>query len=72
MSEFGINLAKSWVVGDHPSDIIMGKNAGCKTAYLLTGHGTKHLQELELKRIKPTIIMKDFLSAAKRIREYEN
>ncbi|MBU4204493.1 MAG: HAD family hydrolase [Nanoarchaeota archaeon] len=67
VSEFGINLAESWVVGDHPSDIIMGKNVGCKTAYLLAGHGTKHFQELELKRINPTIIAEDFLYVAKQI-----
>jgi D,D-heptose 1,7-bisphosphate phosphatase len=67
-SEFKINLKISWVIGDHPSDIIMGKNAGCKTAYLLTGHGRKHYEELEMKGITPNIIVYDFLSAAKQIR----
>ena len=52
-SEFKINLKISWVIGDHPSDIIMGKNAGCKTAYLLTGHGRKHFEELKMKGIPP-------------------
>ena len=68
VSEHGINLPESWVIGDHPSDIIMGKSAGCKTAYLLTGHGTKHFQELENKKINPTIIAEDFLYAAKQIK----
>lgn len=72
MSEFRIDLAKSWVIGDHPSDVLMGKNAGCKTAYLLTGHGTKHFQELESNKIEPTIIAPDFLSIARGIDQYEN
>lgn len=69
---YEIELAKSWTIGDHPSDIIMGKNAGCKTVYLLTGHGKKHYNELEEKKIKPTIIAENFLSAAKCIIKYEN
>ena len=60
---YGIDSIDSWVIGDHPSDIMMGKNARCKTIYLLTGHGRKHLGELEEKRVRPTIIANDFLSA---------
>ena len=67
-SEFEIDLTISWVIGDHPSDIIMGKNAGCKTAYLLTGHGKKHFEKLKMKGIKPDIINIDFLSVAKQIK----
>ena len=66
-SEFGIDLASSWVLGDHPSDIIMGRNAGCMTAYLLTGHGQKHCLELGHKGIVPSIVEAGFLSAARRI-----
>ncbi len=45
-----INLGESWVIGDHPHDINMGKKAGTKTIYLLSGHGAKHFYE---KREKP-------------------
>lgn len=72
VSEYKINLGKSWVIGDHPSDIIMGINAGCKTIYLLTGHGTKHLKELDELNIKPTFIASNFLYASKYIKQYEN
>ena len=30
-TEFGIDLKSSWVIGDHPHDIELGRNAGCKT-----------------------------------------
>jgi D-glycero-D-manno-heptose 1,7-bisphosphate phosphatase len=59
----GIESRDSWVIGDHPSDITMGRNARCNTVYLLTGHGRKHLSELEEKEVRPTIIVNDFSSA---------
>ncbi|MEM2918749.1 MAG: HAD family hydrolase [Candidatus Altiarchaeota archaeon] len=72
ISEFReISLEDSWVIGDHPSDVLMGINAGCKTAYLLTGHGEKHLNELQASGIKPTIIAKNFMQAAKEILKYK-
>ena len=32
--DFNIDLCKSWMIGDSKSDVMAGKNAGCKTAYL--------------------------------------
>lgn len=32
--EHGIDLAQSWMVGDRESDILCGKNAGCRTIWL--------------------------------------
>src|SRR3989338_215248 len=43
----------------------MPKNAGCKTVYLLTGHGEKHKKELDGKGIKPDFISKNIYEAAK-------
>jgi D-glycero-D-manno-heptose 1,7-bisphosphate phosphatase len=34
-SEHGIELPASWMIGDSDIDIEAGRNAGCKTAYLL-------------------------------------
>jgi histidinol-phosphate phosphatase family protein len=66
-SEFEIDFANSWMLGDHPSDISFGMNAGCKTVYLLTGHGEKHLNELEDDEIKPDLIANNFLEATNHI-----
>lgn len=60
--EFNIDLKNSFVLGDHPHDIEMGKNANCKTIYLLTGHGEKHKQKLNTK---PDFIANNLLEAAK-------
>ena len=62
IEQYDIESADSWAIGDHPSDIIMGRKAGCKTIYLLTGHGSKHVGELE-EEAKPTKIANDFSSA---------
>ncbi len=43
---YGLDLAKSFIIGDHPSDVECGLNAGVTPLYLLTGHGQKHKNEL--------------------------
>jgi len=35
--EFDIDLANSWMIGDRPSDVITGVNAGAKGILVLTG-----------------------------------
>jgi len=60
--EFNLDLGKSFMVGDHPHDVEFGKNAGCKTIYLMTGHGEKHFKEL---KIKPDFVAHSLLEAAK-------
>ncbi len=62
--EFDIDLKNSWVIGDHPHDVEMGIKAGIKSIYLLSGHGQKHFQELEIKNIKPAFIAKGLLEAS--------
>jgi len=72
LSEYKIDLDGSWMIGDHPSDVQFGVNAGIKSVFLLTGHGKKHLHELEEKNIEPTIMAKNFLDAAKSIKNYSH
>ncbi len=67
IKEFDVNLKESWMFGDHPSDIQFGINGGCRTVFLTSGHGEKHIDELKTLKIKPTIISSDFLSAVKEV-----
>jgi D-glycero-D-manno-heptose 1,7-bisphosphate phosphatase len=67
VDKFDVNIKMSWMFGDHPSDIQFGINSGCKTVFLTTGHGDRHVDELPSLKIKPTIISNDFLSAVKEI-----
>jgi len=67
VKDYNIDAKESWMIGDHPSDICFGINAGCQTVYLCTGHGPKHYKELEEENIIPTFTAPDFLSAAQLI-----
>ncbi|MFX1279804.1 MAG: D-glycero-alpha-D-manno-heptose-1,7-bisphosphate 7-phosphatase [Promethearchaeota archaeon] len=69
--EFNVSIQDSWMMGDHPSDIEFGINAGCKTVFLTTGHGNRHKEELESLGISPTMISDNFLEAAKKILQYD-
>jgi len=62
--EYKLNLKECWVVGDHPSDILMAKKAGCRSVYVLTGHGQKHIGEA---KDKAEFIATNLLKAAQYI-----
>jgi histidinol-phosphate phosphatase family protein len=64
-SEYEIDLANSWVVGDHPQDAELAINAGARGIYVLSGHGQKHLPELSVS----CDIVKDIGEAVERIIE---
>lgn len=44
--DHGIDLQHSFVIGDHPHDVVLAETVGASGIYLLSGHGGKHLQEL--------------------------
>ena len=68
-NQWDIDLESSWMIGDHPSDIQFGINGGYKTIYMITGHGKKHLRDLEVKGIIPTLVHSNFLEAVEEIRK---
>jgi len=55
--DFGIDLAKSFMVGDTERDILAGRNAGCTTIGVRTGYG------LEGSRVEPDHMFDDLLKA---------
>ena len=55
--DFNIELSESWMIGDAERDIVAGKNAGCKTAGVMTGYGIKKTT------VKPDFFFKDLLEA---------
>jgi D-glycero-D-manno-heptose 1,7-bisphosphate phosphatase len=41
-AELGIDLSQSWMIGDTVSDVLAGKNAGCRGSILVkTGYGAR-------------------------------
>lgn len=60
---YNIDLSRSFIIGDHPSDIQCGLNSGITPIYLLTGHGQKHQNEIG----QETVICLNLLEASKYI-----
>jgi histidinol-phosphate phosphatase family protein len=58
--EHNIDLPRSFVVGDHPSDIELAHAVGAKGIYVLTGHGVKHRAQLQV----PGTVVDDIGAAA--------
>jgi len=61
--DHGIDLTRSFVIGDHPSDIELAHTVGAKGIYVLTGHGVKHRTELRV----PAKVVADIGEAAELI-----
>ena len=43
---YNVDLSRSFIIGDHPSDVECGTNAGVTPIYVKSGHGAKHQSEL--------------------------
>lgn len=61
--EHGIDLSRSFVVGDHPHDVELAANAGAAGIYVLTGHGGKHLREITV----PCVVVPGIVEAVHHI-----
>lgn len=63
IAKYNIDAQNSWIIGDHASDLDCGKNAGISSVYVLTGHGEKHLPEIDAEYP----VCKNILEAARYI-----
>ncbi len=45
--EHGLDLARSFVIGDHLSDVLLGRGVGARTVLVLTGHGREEAAKAE-------------------------
>ena len=59
--EYGLDLARSFMVGDRPSDIQAGVTAGTKAILVLTGAGRETLAKQE---VNPDFVAEDIGAAA--------
>jgi histidinol-phosphate phosphatase family protein len=54
--EHGIDLSRSFTIGDHPHDVEFARSVGATGIYVLTGHGAKHRAELDpAHRVVPSL-----------------
>lgn len=47
--KYNLDLKGAFVVGDHPFDIELGNSTQMKSIFLLTGHGSRHMNEIQKK-----------------------
>ena len=62
---YNIDLTSSWIIGDTTTDIQTGKNAGLRTALVLTGEGGKDHKF----QVEPDLTCNDIFEAVTRILE---
>jgi len=63
--ERGIDLGKSWVVGDSYSDVAAGRSIGAKTILLTSGGGSGSRNEEDIPAVKPDYVLKNLSEAVK-------
>lgn len=62
-SEHGVDLSRSYMVGDALTDIAAGQAVGCKTALVQTGRGREHIDLPEIQRWRPDHFARDLHAA---------
>ncbi|HVO73560.1 MAG TPA: HAD family hydrolase [Ignavibacteriaceae bacterium] len=67
--EHDIDLAKSYFIGDTPSDIQCGFNAGLKTILVKTGYGEESFSILQKENKIPTFVAENLLDACRLIKK---
>jgi D-glycero-D-manno-heptose 1,7-bisphosphate phosphatase len=66
--EFSINLRESWMVGDRYSDVELARNAGVKSAFVLSGYGRGKWEHQQASwALKPDLVAVNLLAAVERI-----
>jgi L-threonylcarbamoyladenylate synthase len=48
---YGVDISRSFVIGNHPQDVAMGQELGCYGLYLMTGCGSEHLDEVPMDNL---------------------
>lgn len=66
--ELGLDLARSWMIGDLISDVLAGLNAGCRSILLQTGQATPADHEAAAGR---ALLARDMTAAVDLILEHE-
>ncbi len=68
--DLGLDLPRCWMVGDRHSDTELARNAGVRSAFVLTGYGRGELEhQSETWRHRPDLIAENLLEAVHRIVE---
>ena len=67
VDNFNIEVSRSYVVGDHVGDVLLGVNAGARSIHVLTGHGADERQKLIERGINTVHLAQDLADAVEHI-----
>jgi D-glycero-D-manno-heptose 1,7-bisphosphate phosphatase len=71
-SEFDLDLAGSWIVGDRYSDVELARNAGVKSMLVLSGYGRGEWEhQRSTWTVQPDKVAENLLEAVQMIVEFE-
>ena len=62
VKDLSIDLSESWMIGDKKIDVETGKNAGSRTAMVMTGYGRSHVEQLSST---PDVLAENLLDAVR-------
>jgi len=67
-ADFRLDLARCWMVGDRYGDTELARNAGLRSAFVLTGYGRGELEHQQPAwRHRPDLVAENLLEAVKTI-----
>lgn len=67
-ADLGLDLARCWMVGDRHSDTELARNAGVRSAFVLTGYGRGELEHQgHAWRHRPDLVAENLLEAVREI-----
>lgn len=67
IQKYGVDVTKSYMVGDKKADVLFGQALGLKTVLMTTANGRHHLQKYP--DLKPNKVASNMLNAAKFIEQ---
>jgi D-glycero-D-manno-heptose 1,7-bisphosphate phosphatase len=65
VKDFKLDLKQSFVIGDKLTDVHLAKNAGIRSALVMTGYGKKEKKLIKSSYDKPEVFAKDFYQAVR-------
>ncbi len=68
VEDFDIDAAQSWIIGDRYSDTELARNAGVRSAFVLSGYGRGEWEHQRSSwQLEPDVVADDLLAAVKTI-----
>lgn len=68
VADFPLDLAGSWMIGDRYSDIELARNAGLRSAFVMSGYGRGEWEyQRSTWKHEPDMVAADLLEAVREI-----